>query len=148
MFVSTFKKAHDVVEGVATDAAFALATVVLACGAILFAAAGVVSWLSTMMPAYYALFIVSLIIAAAAALVFLIGRRDHAPKPDTEKPKTADSPLASLTKSLSSMGAPLDVVASSLFARQLKKSPVATLAATAAVGALLSMMADAALDDD
>ena len=54
----------------------------------------------------------------------------------------------SLIKSVSSMGAPLDIVASGLFARQLKKSPMATLAATAAVGALVSMMADAAMDDD
>ncbi len=149
MFVSTIKKAHDVVEDVATEAAFSLASIFLACGAFLFAATGAVMWLSTLMPVYAALFIIAGITAAIAAIVHYIGHHHNKPKESTEvSADTESSPLASLLKSIGSMGAPLDIVASGLFARQLKKSPVATLAATAAVGALISMMADAAGEED
>lgn len=149
MFVSTFKKAHDVVDDVATEAAFGLACIFLACGAFLFAAAGAAIWLSAIIPMYAALFIISAVTALVAAIVYYVGHHESTPaKPTKANADDGASPLMSLIKSVSSMGAPLDIVASGLFARQLKKSPMATLAATAAVGALVSMMADAAMDDD
>ena len=52
-----------------------------------------------------------------------------------------------MTKSLSSLAGPMDVMASGLFARQFKKAPVSTIAATAAVGALLGAIANNSDDD-
>ncbi len=149
MFVSTIKKAHDVVGDVATEAAFGLASICLACGAFLFAVAGAAIWLSTIMAMHFALFIVAALTAGFAAIVYFLGRRDHTAEVLPEANDGAGaSPLAALTKSFSSMGAPLDIVASGLFARQLKKSPIATIAATAAIGAIGALLADAAVDDD
>jgi hypothetical protein len=148
MFVSAIKKAHDAVEGLAYEASLGLTAVLLACGAILLAAVGFAMWLSTIIPAHFAILLSAFIVALLAIFVFILSRQEPpASHDDNEEQKSDKSPLVNLTKSISSMAGPMDVVASGLFARQFKKSPVATLAATAAVGALLGMMADAADDD-
>lgn len=147
MFVSAIQKAHNAVEGIAVEAAFGLAAVLLACGAVLFAAAGVTMWLSTVMPIYFALFITASVIAVVSGFVYFLGHREVASSEEEEAGSAGASPLAALTKSLGSMAAPMDLVASGLFARQFKKAPLATLAATAAIGAIAGMMASAQDDD-
>ncbi|MEO1135295.1 MAG: phage holin family protein [Pseudomonadota bacterium] len=149
MFVSAIKKAHDAVEGLAVEAAFGIAAVLLGCIALLFAAAGAAMWLSTIMPVYFALLVMSVAIALIAAMVYFLGQNEFTSsqkKKETEAHNS--SPLNALTKSFGSMAAPMDLVASGLFARQFKKAPIATVAATAAVGALASMIAAANQDDE
>lgn len=146
MFRSAIDKAQDAVEDVAIEAALGLTAILLGCGAFLFAAAGVAIWLSTIMPVHFALMLVAVGIACCALIVFYFSQRS----PDnTDKKQESDnsSGLSSLAKSVSSMGAPLDLVASGLFARQFKKAPLSTVAATAAVGALIGMMSDTDSDD-
>lgn len=150
MFVSAIKKAQGAVEGVAIEAAIGLTTILLACGAFLFAAGAGALWLSTIMPIYFALLITAAAIGLIAVLIFLVGHNAQNGKADDEEEKenkSADSPLGALIQNLASVGAPLDVVASGLFARQFQKAPISTVAATAAVGALLGMMTDANNDD-
>ncbi len=143
MFVSAIKKAHDAVEGFALEAAFGLAAVLLGCGALLFAATGATLWLSTIIPVYFALFINAAFLAIIAAIVFYLGRHEASSSPKEEADdQEGTSPLAALTKSFGSMGAPMDLVASGLFARQIKRAPIATVAATVALGTLLGMLAD------
>lgn len=151
MFVSAIKKAHDAVEGLAVEAAFGVASVLLGCIALLFAAAGAAMWLSTVMPVYFALLIMSAVVAVIAAFVYFAGKHEFTTsqsKKKEEEDARPNSPLTALTKSLGSLGAPMDLVASGLFARQFKKAPIATVAATAAVGALASMIASASQDED
>lgn len=142
MFVSTIKKAHDAVEGVAMEAAFSIVAMILLCGAVLFGAVGAALWLSTVMALHFAFMIIAVLIAAVSGLVYLIGKRTG-PSADApaEASKGGASPLAAMTKSLGSLAGPMDVVASGLFARQFKKAPLSTIAATAAVGALIGIMA-------
>lgn len=149
MFVSAIKKAHDAVEGLAVEAAFGIAAVLLGCIALLFAAAGAAMWLSTMMPVYFALLATSVAIALIAATVYFLGQHEFTSSQKKKEAETQNaSPLNALTKSFGSMAAPMDLVASGLFARQFKKAPIATVAATAAVGALASMIAASSQDDE
>ncbi len=149
MFVSAIKKAHDAVEGLAVEAAFGIAAILLVCVALAFAAVGAALWLSTLMPVHFALLIVSGVIAVIAVIVFYVGKSEFtASQSEKETSSQAASPLAAITKSFGSMAAPMDLVASGLFARQVKKAPIATIAATAAVGALAAMMASAADEED
>lgn len=148
MFVSAIKKAHDAVEGLAVEAAFGIAAILLGCVALLFAAGGAALWLSTQMPVYYALLIVAGSVAFLAGLVFFLGQREfNASQTSKNEDVDAASPIAALTKSFGSMAAPMDLVASGLFARQVKKAPIATIAATAAVGAIAAMIASTDEDD-
>ncbi|MEM8771301.1 MAG: hypothetical protein AAGD92_06605 [Pseudomonadota bacterium] len=146
MFRSAIDKAQHAVEDVAVEAALGLTSILLACGAFLFAAGGVAIWLSTIMPVHFALMAVAGGVAACALIIFLFSQRspDESKKPPKEE---GFAGLTSLAKSVSSMGVPLDVVASGLFARQFKKAPVSTVAATAAVGALIGILADLESDE-
>ena len=149
MLVSAVKKAQNAVEGIAAEAAYGLVAILLACGAFLFAASGVAVWLATLMPAYMALIATSAFIGLCAGGVYFFGARDNkSDKATDEDEAAAASPLSQITKSLGSMGAPMDLIASGLFARQFKKAPISTVAATAAVGALLGMLAEANSDDN
>lgn len=141
MFVSAVKKAHDAVEGAAYEAALMLAAVMLACLAVLLAAGGLALWLAVIMPFYAALFTAAAIVAVIAGIVFQLSRMG--PPKSEEKPQEdkTDSPLSSMTKSLNSIAGPMDVMASGLFARQFRKAPVSTIAATVAIGAVLGMIA-------
>jgi len=147
MFVSALNKAHDAVEELAYEASLGLTAVLLACGAVLLAAVGFAMWLSTIIPAHFAILLSAFIVALLAIFVFALSRQEPPASRNEEEEKADQSPIVKITKSISSMAGPMDVVASGLFARQFKKSPVTTLAATAAVGALLGMMADAGDDD-
>ncbi len=147
MFVSAIKKAHDAVEGLAVEAAFGIAAILLGCVALLFAAAGAAFWLSTLMPVHFALLIISVSVGIIAAIVFFLGQREFtASQSAKESSSQSASPLAAITKSFGSIAAPMDLIASGLFARQMKKAPIATIAATAAVGAIAAMIANA--DED
>lgn len=146
MFVTAIKKAHDAVEGLAVEAAMGIVALFLGAIATLFAAGGVAMWLSTMMPAYQALLIVSGAITVIAIAAYYFGKSRFSASQEEQQAAQPSSPLASLTKSMGSMAAPMDLVASGLFARQFKKAPLATLAATAAIGALVGMAAQS--DDD
>lgn len=133
------------------DAALVLTSILLSCCAFLFAAAGVAVWLSQAMPIHFALLTVAGLIALFAILIFVVGHQlNRHSEGEAEKRvdhrKSSSGGLTSIAKTLTSSGAPLDIMASGLFARQMKKHPIATIAATAAVGALLAMMADAAED--
>ncbi|WP_411817491.1 phage holin family protein [Hyphococcus sp. DH-69] len=142
MIFRAIEKAHDAVEDVAIEAAYGIAAILLTCCAYIFAAVGVVLWLATMMPLYAALLIVAIFTVICAAIVYLIGQRPQSEPKEEEEAPTGSSQLTSLAKSFSSMGAPLDLVASGLLARQMKKAPIATIAATAALGAFISVMAN------
>ena len=140
MFVSAIKKAHDTVEDIAVDAAIGLTTLLLGCGAYIFAAIGAAWWLSTMMPVYFALFIIAGATAVIAVTIYIIGLSSSAATSSTAPEPEPVSPLANLSKLMGSTGAPLDLVATGLFTRQMKRAPISTIAATAAVGALIGMI--------
>lgn len=147
MFVSAIKKAHHAVEGLAYEAALGLAAVMLGCAAVVFAAGGLAIWLSNMMPAFAAMFVAALIVAFVAVIAFQLSQLEPSKKNNKLENSTQESSLGAMTKSLSSLAGPMDVMASGLFARQFKKAPVSTIAATAAVGALLGAIANSSDDD-
>lgn len=147
MFVSAIKKAHHAVEGIAYEAALGLAAVMLGCAAVVFAAGGLAIWLTNIMPVFAAVFIAALIVAFVAVIAFQLSQLEPAKKNEKPERSTPESSLGAMTKSLSSLAGPMDVMASGLFARQFKKAPVSTIAATAAVGALLGVFASSADDD-
>lgn len=155
MIVKAFKKAGNKVEGAvehaAVEAALGLTTILLACGAYIFTAIGVVWWLSTMMAGYTALFIVAGATALCALALYFWGVRSSSSTDTSVTDKeedSASSPLSLLFSSMGSRGTPLDIAAKGLFIRQLKHSPVSTIAATVAIGALVGMMADSDDGDD
>jgi FtsH-binding integral membrane protein len=147
MYVSVIKKAHDAVEGVAYEAALALAAVMLGCAALLFAAGGLALWLATLMPLYGALFVAALLIVFIPTMALYIRRLDPPKKEEKTDATARDQSLPSMAYSLLSLAGPMDVMASGLFARQFKKAPVSTVAATAAVGVVLGIIASADTDD-
>lgn len=148
MIISAIKKAHDAVEDVAAEAAFGIAAILLVCFAYIFAAVGLSLWLATIVPLYASLLIISIFTILCAAIVYMLGQRDSSSVASEEEELSKSSQLTTLAKTFTSMGAPLDIVASGLFARQMKKAPIATIAATAALGAFISMMANSDGDDD
>ena len=156
MFVKAFKKAGDkvehAVESAAVEAAFGLTTILLACGAYIFAAAGAAFWLSTFMAVHFALLIVAASTGVFAFIMYFVGVRDsdHSHK-NTDDEKAADnaaSPLSLLLTPLGMRGTPLDIAAKGLFIKQLKSAPVATIAATVAIGAIAGILTADDDDDD
>ncbi len=156
MFVKAFKKAGDKVEGAvesaAVEAAIGLTAILLACGSYIFAAIAVAWWLSTVMAVYFALLIVAAVTAICALVLYYWGiHGSSSAASDTQKSENANdgaSPLSLLFSSMGSRGTPLDIAAKGLFIRQLKHSPVSTIAATVALGALAGMLTADGDDDD
>ncbi|MEX6633394.1 hypothetical protein [Hyphococcus lacteus] len=148
MIISAIKKAHDAVEDVAAEAAFGIVAILLACFAYIFAAIGLALWLATIVPLYASLLIISILTILCSVIIYMFGQRDTPSTASEEEELSNGSQLTTLAKTFSSMGAPLDIVASGLFARQMKKAPIATIAATAALGAFISMMANSDSEDD
>ncbi|NNL88050.1 MAG: hypothetical protein HKP25_03195 [Marinicaulis sp.] len=153
MFSKVFKKASNKVEGAvetaAVEAALGLTTILLACGAFVFAAVAFAWWLSTLMPVYFALLIVAAATALCALFVYFWGVHSSS-STVSEKSGAAEaddaSPLSLLFTNMGMRGTPLDIAAKGLFIRQLKHAPVSTIAATVAIGALTGMLMSE--DDD
>lgn len=153
MFSKAFKKAshkvEDAVETAAVEAALGLTIILLACGAYIFAAVAVVWWLSTVMAVYFALLIVAAATAIFALIIYFYGIHNSSSAEEASKnEETQDdaSPLSLLFTNLGKRGTPLEFAAKGLFIRQLKRSPVSTIAATVALGAIASLLM--AQDDD
>ena len=154
MFSKAFRKASNKVEGAvetaAVEAAFGLVAILLGCGAYIFAAIAVAWWLSTVMAVYFALLIVAAITAICALFIYFLGIHggsSSTPEP-AEEVETGGSPLSLLFTNMGMRGTPLDIAAKGLFIRQLRHSPVSTIAATVALGALAGLLADSVDDDD
>lgn len=151
MFARAFKEARHAIDGVALEAAFSLAAVILACGACLLAAVGIAWWLAMHMPVYFALLITAGATALCAGLIYIIGHNLDAPKPEPEEPAEAAPALHALMTSLgslSSLAPSLDVVATGLLARQFKRAPVSAVAAIVAVGAVMGALSAADETED
>jgi xanthine/uracil/vitamin C permease (AzgA family) len=150
MFLSAIKRAHDAVEGLAVEAAFGVTAILLGCIAVALTAVGAAVWLATLVPLHVALLLVAAIVFFISIVIFLAGQHQFKVNETARKQvdTTAHSPLAALTKSFGTLAAPMDMVASGLFARQAKKAPLATIAATAAVGLLVGMLSNAGDDDE
>lgn len=154
MFSKIFKKASNKVEGAvetaAIEAALGLTIILLACGAYIFTAVAVAWWLSTIMAVYFALLIVAAATAICALTIYFLGIHSSSATNTQSKQETESdvSPLSILFSSMGTRGTPLDIAAKGLFIRQLKHSPVSTIAATVAVGALVGLLASSAEDDD
>ncbi|WDI32693.1 hypothetical protein PUV54_05715 [Hyphococcus flavus] len=142
------KKARRAFEGAAVEAAFILAALIVACGAILFAAAGFAMWLSTVMPAHFAMILTAAMIALVAVIIFLAGHHMEAPEPEPEEEPDDSSPMKGVMKTVGSLGGSADVIAANLMARQFNRAPVSALAATVALGALLGMASSHSDDAD
>lgn len=147
MFTKAFNRARHAIDGVAIEAAFSLAALILACGAIFLAAGGLAWWLSMQMAVHVALLITAAATGVCAAVVYLIGHNIDAPAAASPERKEDPSPFHALMESLGSLGPPLDAMAAGLVARQFRRSPVSAIAALVAVGAVLGALNAAGEDD-
>lgn len=147
MFTRAFKRARHAIDGVAIEAAFSLAALILACGAFLLAAVGLAWWLSMQMAVYFALLITAAATALCAATVYIIGHNIDAPAAASPEKKEDPSPFHALMDSFGSLGPPLDVMAAGLVARQFRRTPISAIAALVAVGALVGALNAAAEDE-
>lgn len=101
------------------------------------------------MQVHFALMIVAGMTLFVALLVYYFGLRSSearereaaAASPSTHQ----QSPLSLLFTNMGSRGTPMDIAAKGLFLSQLRRSPIATVAATVAIGALVAMVTG---DDD
>lgn len=148
MFDKLFNKAESAAQEIAKDAGLMLFVAILQFGAVLFVVGGIAWALSYVMAPPLALIVTGAMLGLVALIFLAVKKNDAEPVKIAPEPGTAPGPLASMAGTLGSISKNLDVVTAGMFAQQLKRAPVSTLAATAAIGVLIGMIADANNDDD